>query len=74
MRKFLTGKSSIYGNLVAVSQEKTEVNETNFYQLLESSLKKNNLYKHGKEAKLIKNLKKGVSLGSDFFQIKDIKQ
>lgn len=73
-RKYFIGESTNYsGKFVAVKEQKEEISKKVFYKILESSLIQNKLQKYSEEAKLIQNLKLGVSLGRDFFLIKDIR-
>lgn len=68
-RLYKIGTSTRRGNLVSVSQDLTSLDKETFFAEIEKSIVHNKLEKHRKDANLIKNLKKGVSLGSDFFKI-----
>ena len=73
MRIYSIGNSCRYGNLVAVSENLTEVTKDEFYSAIDVSIKENKLQRNERDAKLIKNLKQGVTIGDDYYIIKDIR-
>jgi len=70
-RTYNIGNSFKLGNLIAVSASLTEVTKDDFFNSLEKSINHYNLLQYKKEANLIKNLKLGVTIGDDYFLIKD---
>lgn len=72
IRKYYIGNSHNYGNLVAVSTDNLlQVSKDFFFKEIKNSIIKYNMEKHQKDANLIKNLKQGVSIGYDYYLIKD---
>jgi len=72
-RTYNIGNCCKYGNVVAVSEKLNEVTKDEFYGEIDKSITVNQLQRHEKEAKLIKNLKQGVTLGNDYYLIKDVR-
>ena len=69
MEKFMIGNAVVYGNLVCKPSQLTEIKEKPFFKMLENSLKKNNFQKYIAFAKRKTNLKKGITIGNDYFII-----
>lgn len=75
VRLYKIGKSIRHGNIITVPDESLSVIEKiAFYSSIEISLKQFNLQQYKKEATLIKNLKRGVTIGDDYYLIMDIKK
>lgn len=71
-RQYKMGVSSRRGRLVCVSEDLTNVDKDTFFDEIEKSIVNNKLEKHRRDANLIKNLKQGVSLGTDYYKVIDI--
>ncbi len=69
MEKFKTGNAVVYGNLVCKPSRLTEVKEDYFFKVLNKSLKKNELEHFINIANKKSNLKKGITIGNDYFII-----
>lgn len=69
MSIYLIGDSCVIGNMVCKPSQLTEYTEINFFKMLENSLKKHNFEHHRKDAFKKSNLKKGITIGRDYFII-----
>jgi len=69
MEKYLIGDSVVIGNMVCKPSQLTEYKETDFFKILEISLKKHKFEQHRKMALKKSNLKKGITIGRDYFII-----
>lgn len=69
MVKYLIGNSVVIGNMVCKPSHLIEYKETKFFKILENSLKKHKFEQHRKMALKKSNLKKGVTIGSEYFLI-----
>ena len=72
MEKFMIGNSVVYGNLVCKPSHLTEIGEKSFFKEVDKSLKKNNLEQYRKKALKKSNLKRGVTIGMDYFIIEQV--
>jgi hypothetical protein len=69
MEKFKTGNAVVYGKLICKPSQLTEVDEDSFFKALNESLKKNELEHFVNIANKKSNLKKGITIGNDYFII-----
>lgn len=69
MEKFKIGNAVVHGNLVCKPSQLTEVKEDCFFDALNKSLKKNELEHFVNIANKKSNLKKGITIGNDYFII-----
>lgn len=69
MEKCLIGDSVVIGNMVCKPSLLTEYNEADFFKILENSLKKYKFEQYRKMALKKSNLRKGITIGSDYFII-----
>jgi hypothetical protein len=60
-----------YGNIVLTNNIRI-VNQNVFYNAIENSLKRYDLEKYRDESKLMKNLKKGIIIGKDFYLFDEV--
>lgn len=70
MEKYFIGDSVSYGNMFCEPSRLTEVNETDFFNMIERSLKTYNFERYRDVVFKKSNLKKGITIGSDYFVIK----
>ena len=69
MEKFKIGNAVVYGKLICKPSQLTEVKEDYFFKALNKSLKKNELEHFINIANKKANLKKGITIGNDYFII-----
>lgn len=67
MVKYKIGQSVVSGKMVCKPSQLTEVTEKTFFKMLENSLRKNNFMKYMAFSQKKTNLKKGLTIGSDYF-------
>jgi len=72
MEKFKIGNAVMYGKLVCKPSQLTEVDEDYFFNALNKSLKKNELEHFINTANKKSNLKKGITIGNDYFIIERV--
>ena len=72
MEKFKIGNAVVYGKLVCKPSQLTEVDEDLFFKALNKSLKKNELEHFVNIANKKINLKKGITIGNDYFIIERV--
>lgn len=65
----MIGSAVVYGNLVCRPSQLTEVKEQYFFNAIQKSLNKNKLEHFKNTATKKLNLKKGITIGSDYFVI-----
>ena len=68
-RTYFIGTSCKYANMTVLNDDIKEVGIDEFYEILNLSIIKFDAIEFEKEAKKIKNLKKGVSIGTNYFKI-----
>jgi hypothetical protein len=72
MENFMFGNAAIYGNLVCKPSQLTQLDKTRFFKELSNSLKKNKLESCAEISFKISNLKKGITIGNDYFIIETV--
>jgi hypothetical protein len=72
MEKFKIGNAVVYGKLVCKPSQLTEVDEDYFFKALNKSLKNNELEHFLNIANKKSKLKKGITIGNDYFIIERV--